>query len=71
MKKMILVQSSLNNELDLMKQRLSRAYGLEDTVKRQEIVIEKLEAYIKRLNRQRKSNFYFKEKKKNFEILFF
>ncbi|RMZ98244.1 coiled-coil domain-containing 33-like [Brachionus plicatilis] len=55
MKKMILAQSSLNNELDLMRQRLSRAYGLEDTVRRQEIVIEKLEAYVKRLNRQRRA----------------
>lgn len=57
MKKMILAQSSLNNELDIMRQRLARAYGLEDTVRRQEIVIEKLEAYVKRLNRQRRGIF--------------
>lgn len=68
MKKMILVQSSLNNELDLMRQRLSKAFGLEDTVKRQEIVIEKLEAYIKRLNRQRRSNPVFKIKRADFKF---
>ncbi|CAF0799674.1 unnamed protein product [Brachionus calyciflorus] len=50
MRKLLLVQSSLKNELELMRQRLAKAYGLEDTVKRQEIVIEKLEQYIRRLN---------------------
>ncbi|CAF1546684.1 unnamed protein product, partial [Didymodactylos carnosus] len=42
------------NELQLTKDRLARADGLEETVRRQELVIEKLEAMI---------NTYMKEKR--------
>lgn len=52
---MISAHSSQNNELQVMQQRLSKAYGLEDTVKRQELVIEKLENYIHKLIRDKRS----------------
>lgn len=48
------VQNSQNNQLQAMQDRLSKAYGLEDTVKRQELVIEKLENMIRRMNNERK-----------------
>ena len=47
-------QAEQNHELIAMQERLARAYGLEDTVKRQEVVIEKLEQMIREMARQKK-----------------
>jgi hypothetical protein len=40
-----------------MQHRLAKAYGLEDTVKRQEMIIEKLETLIQNLVSSGNSNF--------------
>jgi hypothetical protein len=45
-----------NIELHDMNQRLEKAFGLEETVKRQEVVIEKLEGFINRLIRENRSH---------------
>ena len=48
-------QVEQNRELILMQDRLAKAYGLEDTVKRQELVIEKLEQMIQRMVEEKNS----------------
>ena len=49
---MVVAQSDQNKELQSMQNRLNQAYGLEDTVKRQDLVIEKLEKFIHTLVNQ-------------------
>jgi hypothetical protein len=54
---LISAQNTQNSELQNMQKRLSKAYGLEDTVKRQELVIEKLEGLIhKMMSERRRTN---------------
>lgn len=63
-------------ELRLMKERLGRADGLEETVRHQEIVIEKLESMINSYMNQKRSRgalIIFKEtfeEKQNRDFLF-
>ena len=52
--KMVKAQNTQNSELQTMQQRLSKAYGLEDTCKRQELVIEKLEGLVHRMIKERR-----------------
>lgn len=49
---MVVAHSNQNKELQSMQERLNKAYGLEDTVKRQDVVIEKLENMIHKLVNQ-------------------
>ena len=51
---MVRTTQTRESELQIMKERLLKADGLEETVRRQELVIEKLEAMI---------NNYMKEKR--------
>lgn len=51
---MVRASQAREAELKMMKERLAKADGLEETVRRQELVIEKLEAMI---------NNYMKEKR--------
>ena len=63
--KMISLQNSQNSELAKMQNRLTKAYGVEETCKRQEIVIEKLETLIKKLMLERKSGIFFFQRSYN------
>jgi len=47
--------------MNLLRERLAAAYGLEDTVKRQELVIEKLEQFIHKIIKDKKGRIYFNE----------
>ena len=40
------IHNEQNKDLEQMQLRLAQAYGLEDTVKRQELIIEKLETLV-------------------------
>jgi len=53
----VLVKTTLARELELrmMRDRLRKADGLEDTVRQQEIVIEKLESMINNYMSQKRS----------------
>ncbi len=51
---MVVAHSNQNKELQSMQERLNKAYGLEDTVKRQDLVIEKLEGMIHKLVNEQK-----------------
>ena len=43
------IQKAMNNEMESMQERMDQVYALEETCRRQEIVIEKMEAQIKKL----------------------
>jgi hypothetical protein len=43
------IHNEQNKDLEQMQLRLAQAYGLEDTVKRQELIIEKLETLVHNL----------------------
>lgn len=49
MEKVAHVHNEQNKDIEQMQLRLAQAFSLEDTVKRQELVIEKLENLIHRL----------------------
>lgn len=49
MEKVAHVHNAQNKDIEAMQLRLAQAYGLEDTVKRQELVIEKLENLIHKI----------------------
>ena len=55
LKKMIQVNNHQNKEIQELQNRLKKAHGLEETVNRQEIVIEKLENFINKLIRENRS----------------
>ena len=49
MEKVAHVHNNQNKDIEAMQLRLAQAYGLEDTVKRQELIIEKLEKLIHKI----------------------
>lgn len=51
---MVSFQDSQSKELEKMQKRLAQAYGIEETCRRQELVIEKLEDLVKKLVAERK-----------------
>lgn len=51
---MVQAQTEQNAELQSMQQRLNQAYGLEDTVKRQNMIIERLEGLVHKLVSEQK-----------------
>ena len=51
---MVANQDSQNKDLEKMQKRLAQAYGIEETCRRQELVIEKLEELVKKLVAERK-----------------
>lgn len=55
MAKLVSTNDAQTKDLNLLRERLAAAYGLEDTVKRQELVIEKLEQFIHKIIKDKKS----------------
>ena len=53
---MVSVQDTQNKDLEKMQRRLAQAYGIEETCRRQEIIIERLEDLVKKLVAERKGD---------------
>lgn len=48
------IQKAMNNEMENMQERMDNVYALEETCRRQEIVIEKMEGMVRKLWSDRK-----------------
>ncbi len=59
LEKMVTAQTDQNRQLHLMQHRLDEAYGLEDTVRKQDKIISKLEEFIHKLVNEEKSEFFY------------
>ena len=46
---MVAIQQQMNHEMETMQERMDNVYALEETVRRQELVIEKMEGMIRNL----------------------
>lgn len=58
-KKLISAHRMQSEEIQIMHQRLNKAYKIEETCRRQESVIEQLENLIHRMTKERKKGFLF------------
>jgi hypothetical protein len=66
-KRLLAIQKAMNGEMENMQERMDNVYALEETVRRQEVVIEQMESQIRKLwnNRNGKSYFFrFKSRKR-------
>jgi hypothetical protein len=49
LKKILTVQKIMNSEMQSMQERMDNVFALEETCRRQEVVIEKMEGQIRKL----------------------